>query len=320
LLGALPEITDPHDVMWAHDNLLFITDAENEEERRDTLLVFSLEDLSLVGRLGGSERFRIQPAHSIELYPQPGRFVVNSSGKVSIYDYDLELLSEFEHAGSTYSFEPFGDNLVAREIHREDNIGYYRLNLYDADLNVLRELCRKEFEGRAFSGDFSKKVYGGELYVAGRTDDFLIEVFDLEGSVARRIQHDYERVEVTARHRDEHMNSLVSRPGWERFFSSREEVEEYFRNLVVFPQRFPAIRMIFVDDERIYALTNAQIGETREIWILDLQGELQGKKLVPFRMRTALRGYPFTVHGGHVYQLIPDDATGRWELFRADIR
>ena len=132
-------ITDPHEVMWANEGLLFVTNADNDEHRRDTLFVYSLEDLSLLGKIGGPGRFQTQPAHSIELFLQPDRFVVNSSGMVSTYAYDLALLGEFEHPGNTYFFEPFGDNLVAREIYRENDIGYYRLNLYDANLHVIRD-------------------------------------------------------------------------------------------------------------------------------------------------------------------------------------
>jgi hypothetical protein len=318
-LGTLTGITDPHSVMWAHEDLLFVTNADNEEQRRDTLFVYSLDDLSLLGTIGGPGTFRIQPVHSIEIFLQPDRFVVNSSGKVSVYGYDLGLLTEFEHEGSTYFYEPFGDNLIAREIYREDDIDYYRLNLYDADLSVIRELCRKEFEGKAFSGDFSKKVYEDGLYVAGRTDDFLIEVFDRDGSIVRRIEYDHDRVEVTERHRNEHMNNLLSRPGWERYFSNRTEMEEYYRGRIIFPDHLPAIQMIQVHDDRIYVLTNAQRGETREMWILDLQGELLERKMVPFRMRTALLWYPFTVHRGHMYQLLPNDATGRWEVVQTKI-
>lgn len=175
-LGPLAGITDPHDVMWAHDDLLFVTNSDSEQQRWDTLFVYSLEDLSLVGSIGGPALFQIQPAHSIELVVQPDRIVINGSGKVSMYDYDLALLDELEHPGNTYFFEPFGDSFVARQIHDE-------------------------------------KVYGDELYIAGRTDDFLIEVFDLEGSVARRIEYDHDRVEVISRHWDEHMNGLMSRPG-----------------------------------------------------------------------------------------------------------
>jgi hypothetical protein len=315
----LAQITDPHDIMWAHDDLLFVSNADNEEKKADTVFVYSLPDLSLQGMIGGPDVFDIQSAHSVELFPHPDRLVVNSSGKVSTYSYELELENDLVPPPSTYFVEPFGGGFVARDIHNEDDVGYYRLNLYDAELNLIRELCRKEFEGRAFSGDFSKQVYGNELYVAKRTDEFVIEVFDRDGSITRRIEHDYDRVEVTEQHREEHMAGLTSRPGWEKYFSTREEMEQYFRNLVVFPDRFPAIRLIRVAADRIYVLTNSQHGEAREIWILDLEGTLQEKRMVPFRMQTALRWYPLAVHQNHLYQLLPNETTGTWELLRTTL-
>ena len=145
-------ITDPHDIMWAHDDLLFISNADKEERRGDTVLVYSLPDLSLRGKLGGPDVFEIQSAHSVELFPHPDHLVINSSGKVSTYGYELEIENEVVPPPSTYFVEPFDTGFVARDIHYEDEVGYYRLNLYDSDLNLTRELCRKEFEGRAFSG------------------------------------------------------------------------------------------------------------------------------------------------------------------------
>lgn len=318
-LGTLAEVTDPHDLLWAHDELLFVTNADNDLQMRDTILVYALGDLSLQRTVGGPERFKIQSAHSVELVMQPDRFVVNSSGKVSIYDYDFVLLDELEHEGSIYFYEPFGDNFVAREIHYENDVGYYRLNLYDAELGLIRELCRKEFVGRAFSGDFSKKVYGDRLFVAKRTDDFLIEVFDESGNRVAEIGHDYEKVEVTGQHRDEHLNALMSRPGWERYYSSRDEMEADLRGRVVFPERFPAIRRIQVQNDRIYVLTNRQVGDTRELWILDLEGRLLERATIPLRMRSALQWYPFALHNGRVYQLLPEESTGTWSLYQARI-
>lgn len=318
-LAVLPEIQDPYNTMWASENRLWVTDASDSSQKRTTVLVFSLEDFRLEKRFGGPDAFEIQPAHSVFLSLRPDRFAVNSSGKVSIYDYNFERKQELNHGTDSFFYVPFGDTFLARQVYSENNIRFYRLNLYDPELNLIKELCRKEFVGRAFSGDFSFAVDGENVYVAKRTDDFTIEIFDGLGNLVKSINHDCSRVRVTQDDRDHHMSRLLNRPGWERYFSTREEMEEYYMNLIQFPDYFPAIAAIHLADEKIYVRTANQVGSSREFWILDLDGQVTDKKMVPFEMQTEQVWYPYVIRRKHLYQLVPNERTHRWELFSVDI-
>jgi hypothetical protein len=318
-LAVLPEIQDPYNTMWASENRLWVTDASDALQKRSTILVYSLEDYHLEKRFGGPSVFEIQPAHSVFLFLSPDRFAVNSSGKVSIYDYSFEPLQELDHGRDSFFYVPFGDKFLARQVYSENNISYYRLNLYDSELNLIRELCRKKFAGRAFSGDFSFDVYGENVYVARRTDGFTIEVFDRMGNLVKSINHDCSRVKVTQADRDQHMSRLLNRPGWERYFSSREEMEEHYKNLIEFPEFFPAIAALHLADDQIYVRTSTQTDNTREFWILDLDGQVCAKKMVPFEMQTEQVWCPYAIRNKHLYQLILNERTDEWELFSVDI-
>jgi hypothetical protein len=180
---------------------------------------------------------------------------------------------------------------------------------------MIKELCRKEFAGRAFSGDFSFEIYDDKVYVAKRKDDFLIEVFDKKGNLVNSISHEYSLVKVNQEHKDEHMSKLTNRPGWERFFESRERMEAFYTNLVKFPAYFPAIECIHLVDDKIYVHTRTQVEDKREFWILDLDGSVIDKKMVPFEMKSALIWYPYSIRNNRLYQLILNEQTNKWELY-----
>ncbi|MCP4726972.1 MAG: hypothetical protein GY863_18165 [bacterium] len=306
--------------MRTTEDRLFVANSTDSLQMRTTVMVYSLEDGRLVNKFGGPGVFRIQPAHGVFLFMQPDRFAVNSSGKVSIYNYNFELLQELEHGGDSFFYVPIGDNFIARQIYSENRINYYRLNLYDHELNIIKELCRKEFAGRAFTGDFSFEVYQDKVYVSGRTDDFHIEVFDKEGNLVNSITHDCSRVKVTQDQKDKHMSNLTNRPGWERYFKSRDEMEEYFRNLIKYPEYFPAIEGIHLSDDKIYVLTRLQVEGKREFWILDPDGNAIDKIMIPFKMRSENMQYPYSIRNNHLYQLILNEQTEKWELFSTRIQ
>lgn len=318
-IATLHEVTDPHNRMWASKNRLFVTNSTDPLQMRTTVLVYSLEDHRLVKQFGGPEVFKIQPAHSVFLFLQPDKFAVNSSGKVSIYNSEFELLQELAHGGDSFFYVPFGNKFIGRHVYPKNKINYYWLNMYDSELNIIKELCRKEFVGRAFSGDYSFDVYEDKLYVANRRDDFFIEVFDVEGDKVNSFAHDCSRVKVTQEHKDQHMNKLTSRPGWERYFKNREDMEEYYRNLIQYPEYFPAIADIIIADKKIYVVTVNQVEDKRELWILDLDGKVIDKKMVLFRMRSESIWYPYIIQNKHLYQLILNEQTNKWELYSIKI-
>jgi hypothetical protein len=314
-LATLQEVNDPYHFMWATKNLLFVTDSSDPLKKRTTILVYSLENYQLLKQFGGPEMFKIQPAHGVFLFLLPEKFAVNSSGKVSIYNYDYQLLQELEHGGDSFFYVPFSDKYIGRQVHSENKINYYRLNLYDSELNIIKELCRKEFVGKAFTGDFSFAVYEDKVYVTNIKDALFIEVFDENGNSIQSITHDCTRVKVTQEHKDLHMSNLTNRPGWERYFKSREEMEEYYRKLITYPEYFPAIVGIHLADNKIYVHLRNQVEDKREFWILDLNGQIKDKKMIPFKLRSESSWYPYTIQNECLYQLILDEQTGNWGLF-----
>ena len=91
-IATLHQINDPHHEMWAATDRLFVSISTDSLQQRSTVQVYSLNNGQLINSFGGPEVFRIQSAHSVELFLQPDKFAVNSSGKVSIYNYNFLIL------------------------------------------------------------------------------------------------------------------------------------------------------------------------------------------------------------------------------------
>ena len=77
-IAVLKEITDPDQSLWTNSNRLFVANATDSLKMRTTVQVYSLKDGNLLRQFG-----------------------VNSSEKVSIYNYDFELIQELEHGNDS---------------------------------------------------------------------------------------------------------------------------------------------------------------------------------------------------------------------------
>ena len=115
------------------------------------------------------------------------------------------------------------------------------------------------------------------------------------------------------------MNALLSRPGWERYFKSKVEMEQYYKKLIKYPEYFPAITNHILDGDKIYVLTRRQVHDKREIFIFDLEGKIIDRKLVSFTMRSNNIWNPMTIHDNHLLQFIKNENTGKWELYKTKI-
>ena len=65
------------------------------------------------------------------------------------------------------------------------------------------------------------------FFISKTNNDFIIDVYNIDGDRLQRIQYDYENIKVNQIHKDEHLNILTSCPGWEQYFESRDAMRSY---------------------------------------------------------------------------------------------
>jgi hypothetical protein len=317
---TLTAVSDPYHYMHVDGTRLFLTDGEGPDGINAEIQVRSLADGSLLRSFGeegeGTGQFAVQPGHSVHLSLLPDRIVANSSGKVTLLSKEGRLEKELLHPGNLYWFLPFGGGFVAREQRiARGKTTVYVLNRYDEELNRIAPICEKDHTGKAFTGDILLQVHNEELYVGMLTDELEVFVFDTLGNQVRSIQVPYERPPVSAAHREENHTRLLNRPGWENFFGDRTAYREFLDSTITYPDRFPAIMAMHLADERIYVVTFRQQDGTREVIMLTLDGQDAARLQVPFRMRSLLQFYPYAIGNRHLYQIVPSDSPGEWDLF-----
>ncbi len=315
---TLSELTLPEEYMYADKEQLFLIDSNGDpDERKTHIYVYSLKDYSLLFTFGGvgeqPGKFLIQKGHNVNLSVRPDLLSVSSTGKVSTFKRDGTLVGEIAiPQGDHFGFQPFGRGHVGTESYKENDKYYYHVMLYDSVLNVTKKLSRHENARIAFYTGFFYDVRGDRLYVVGRTRDFDIDVYDIEGELIQTIHHDYERVSVTADQMEALLDIYRTNPAWAPYF---EEIKKSLK----YPERHQAIQRLYVDNEHIYVITRNQVEGRRDIWVLDLDGSLKRKTMVPFSMKTAFMWNPCVFRNGRLYQLIQDQETQKWELFETNI-
>jgi hypothetical protein len=297
---------------------LFVVDGLNGTQ----VLVYSLPELELQMSLGGGGEgpgeFTVRPGHRVGLDVTEDRILVTGGSKVALFDRGGKLLGETPFPFWTqWDFQVFGEGYVGQG-SRPDEYSY-QLNLYDSGLQRRREILDVanpvSGEGgpiRVLTTSLRYRVHGNEVYAWGHTPDFVIEVFDRDGVVARSLRPQYDRVPVTDEVKAMILQAYAANPG---FADRMDELRER----ILFPSHLPAIWDCWFDDNTIYVLTYERRGWEFKMLLLDRQGNPLGGAWLPVSLSPAGTPYPATVHQGNWYQVAKNHETGTWELVVLDI-
>ena len=92
-----------------------------------------------------------------------------------------------------------------------------------------------------------------------------------------------------------------------------------------FPELFPAFINIQISDGRIYAVTYKLQGDDHEVIILDLKGTILKRIFLPLSSmrwpsKNALNTELYTISDNHVYELLKNTDSGKWELQITEIK
>ncbi len=303
--AAFSQLNNPAQIAVDKENI-YITE-------RAIIYLYSAKDFTLkktFGREGeGPQEFKRYAV----VIPQENQLLVNSIGKVSFFKKDGTFLKEVKTKSEAAFYKPLGNNLVGRGFSvttsKKEKTNYKTINLYDSDLNKIKEVFKQELDWQIGKGtkqyhlSFSYRTHKKKLYIAGK-NDFVIDVFDADGKQLSTIRRDYEKVPFTKEHK-EAMFKYVKLLG--------HNVEAFKKN-ARFPDHFPAIADIQVEDGRIYARTYKKKANTYELFIFDSEGKLLKETTLPCVDKGFMAPYPNTIQNRVLYQLLENDETETIEL------
>jgi hypothetical protein len=319
----LPDLFNP-DFITVDDRKIYIT-------AFPTIYIYSLQDFKLKKKFGGQgegpqefNRFALLSIHGDYL-------VVSDRNKVLYYSKDGDYIKEIKARSIMHwGVRPIGNRFVGKSKFHEDKIGFDTANIYDENLEKIKQIFKTRFFYQEEAGGkkcdaleirgLQFQVFADKIFFK-RGKDFIIDVFDPSGKMLYTIRHEYEKIKISEAYKERYHDYFKTTRPWKRFYDS------LIKNEIYFPDFFPAIQIFIVADEKIYVLTYKKEKDKSEFVILDLKGKLLKKVFLPFdqsdewfhyslaKFASQASPHPtFTIKNGKLYQLIENQDEETWEL------
>lgn len=306
----LPGHLNPKAV-YADGDQIYITE-------ETSIYIYGREDFKLRKKFGregeGPQEFK----GGVSLYVYPDYLLVNSTGRISFFTREGEFIKENNLPFYGYNVRVVGKAFVSHGRIDENNIPYRTINFYDAKFKKIKEIVRIEEafqrskgEWRQFPIAFGFYPYKDQIFVIGH-EDFIIGVFDENGDKLFDITQKYERFKVSEEEKKAVLDWFKINPGTRNGYSS-------IKKMLRFPDYFPAIRDMVINNEKLYVRTYKKNGEKTEFFILDSKGKLLEKVFIPIYERNRREYYSYSICDEKVYQLIENEDTEEWELHIAPL-
>ncbi len=204
----LPALLKPETITVGNDHIYVTEGAE--------IYIYSKENKSLLRKIGkageGPREFKIYPAGSEPVILLPDSFQVNSIGKLSYFTKEGEYIKEVKTKYPFARFQPFGDKFIGFGEAVKNLVYYQTVNIYDSGLEIEKEIYKRK--DWAQEGETGNKVvdaggamarcFAGKIFIGDRDTD-IISVFNKNGEKIYAIAHDYEKVKVTAEHKNRYL-------------------------------------------------------------------------------------------------------------------
>jgi hypothetical protein len=303
----LPGHLNPKSV-YADGDQIYITE-------ETSIYIYGAKDFKLRKKFGregeGPQEFK----GFASLYVYPDYLLVNSSGRISFFTREGEFIKQNNLPFYGVNVRVVGKAFVSNGRIDENGIPYRTINFYDAEFKKIKEIARIETafqrskgEWRQFHMEFSfhPYTYKDKVFVIGH-EDFIIGVFDENGDKLFDITQKYERLKVLEEEKKAVLDWFKINPGSRNMPSS-------IKKMIRFPDYFPAVRDMVINNEKLYVRTYKKNGGKTEFFILDSKGKLLEKVFIPIYERNRREYYSYSICDGKVYQLIENEDTEEWEL------
>lgn len=307
-LGTLPGIYTPMSLVIVKGKL-YISD-------KNKIHVFDLPGLkktkTFLEKGGGPGEFATTPI----LGTDGNKLLVSNSLKLAWFTTSGQLIIEKRlpvmvllagHAGNNYILQAYDFTSNTKSSDYMISIGLYNDSLKKIKTISLTDNPFKKKPGGKMIRPLVLPLlkffsYRGKIYLAKQRKDFHIDILDENGNPAGVIRQKYEPIKISQEYKtrrlEEHKNKPVVKKKWHLL----KKIFKY-----TFPDYFPAIQDFFVADGRIYVKTYLEKNGKEEYWILNLDGKLIKKVLLPH----AVNGY-WRFYKNRFYYIFENDDE-EWE-------
>lgn len=331
-LGVLEDIMLPQ-IIKVDDGELFVVEDH-------TIAVFSLDDLTLKHRLGkagqGPGEFNVDPSRTIVMSLHPDTIIAESRFKLICFDRQGTVLWEKKKIPGTIQTLPIGNGFVVLKItFEQDSHAFFTINLTDAEMTSVKELCRQPFfqyEDKTFVIPDALHFFVQDdlIYVDESPQGFNIGVYDANGNKVRTLHFDGELQPVTDADQQTAFQAYTDIPFFKRMIDQqgRAAFNRFIEEAnLQYPDHFPAIRSLHHDGDRIYVRLHDAQPDQDSFIVLDTKGKTLGEtglpasREMPFLVKLQGDKHLFDIHQSTYYYLLPeDDDEEIWALHRISVK
>lgn len=266
----------------------------------------------------GPGEFKTDPGYhkgGIYLNLQRDNIYVTSIGKVTIFTKDGTIEKEVNSITGE-DFLPFNDKFVGWEfipVLQQNEKAYKAICLYDSQMKKIMEIARIPHSvqrGKGFmiySGKYIFKTYQGKLFL-NQGIEFLIDVYDQSGNKIKTITREYKKIKIT----DTHKEKVLA---FYKTYRNTRNIFQTIKRIIKFPDYFPAIRDIFLDQEKLYVATYLHRGTEMEFLVFDINGKFLERVFLDMEGEAPFNvPYLYTIFNGNKYQIIENVEEEAWEM------
>ncbi len=311
----IPAIGRP-DTLTVTQKHLYVTEGA-------TVYVYLLKNLELIKKFGkegeGPQEFSLNPYYyrgGVLLNVENSNIYICCINKISVFSSDLSFKKEVR-VKSGLEFIPYKEKFLGYELINEGKVTYRVLNIYDSNLNKLKEVFRNEHSVQQGKGamplgsNFFFRTNGNKIFVCGSTE-FIIDVYDNNGKKLYSIKHNYEKLKV----QEDFKKNVYNFYKTSRLYKQNYE---WIKQQLRFPDYFPAIRDFIIDEDMLYVRTWNYSEKEVEVIICSINGNFLKKLFLPIISNDSLNPYPYTIKNRKIYQMIENEEKEEWKLHIHDI-
>lgn len=310
-LAVLPELVNP-DMMAIQNQQLFILEGSR-------VLAYSMKDFKLLKEFGkqgdGPGELNTSTQLKARMQVGDGHIYLSTPFKWVKYSVEGKFIGEKRLPFIGFPVLSFGERFaIAKYIGSNDGVNKQAVILFDKDLKEIKKLYEKEILDFRKTGKIDiipqlvlLKNGGGRLYVLDQGKGVYLEVFNVTGDRVRAIQLDSEKIKVTDDYRNQVMEWLGTQPGFKL-------IPEDFKSKIYIPDYLPAVKDFLIADGKIYIHTYKKREEGAEFIILDLEGKLLKRLIIPGSEKNIIEPSPYAIIQNRFYYLKEDIDEEEWAL------
>jgi len=280
------------------------------------MYLYDLNDFKLIKKIGRKGEGPGEFSSDLDINILKEKIMIESQGKLSFYSFTGDLIKEMRRQPKYRRLKLLEDRYVASSGILSKEVYHNVAIILDTDFNELKTFYHDEARyhqqkqktrhASTWIFDVSEK----KCFIVG-SSDFKIDVFNKNGGSLFTISPKYERVKISQEDIDAWFNRIKKTQGMEFYYTAKQRVR--------WPEFFPAIRDLIVDNGHVYVITYRKKQGNSECFIFDLEGKLLKKTWLPLKNYDGVALFPYSLKNNYLYQLIDNEEEEVWELHRFSI-